>query len=70
MGIGMIFIVVLTVAVVALIARAAGGASVFNTGQTAIRQGDSETPLEILRKRYARGEIDKAEFNERRKDLA
>lgn len=28
-----------------------------------------ETPLDILKKRYARGEIDRAEFEEKRKDL-
>lgn len=29
----------------------------------------SETPLEILKRRYARGEIDRAEFEEKRRDL-
>lgn len=28
-----------------------------------------ESPLDILKKRYARGEITKAEFDERRRDL-
>lgn len=29
----------------------------------------TETPLEILKRRYARGEIDRAEFEQRRRDL-
>jgi putative membrane protein len=29
----------------------------------------NESPLEILKKRYARGEIDKAKFEEKKKEL-
>lgn len=31
--------------------------------------GGSESPIDILKKRYARGEISKEEFEERRRDL-
>ncbi len=41
--------------------------------RSAAREGpgrQAESPLEILQRRYARGEIDRAEFEEKRKDLS
>lgn len=34
-----------------------------------VNRQDAKTPLDILKKRYARGEIDKTEFEERKKEL-
>ncbi len=60
---GMIFWIVLIVGVVLLviwfIQRAAGG----GTSKT------GESALEILKKRYARGEISKEEFEEKKRDI-
>jgi len=38
-----------------------------NSGKTV---KDDNTPLDILKERYAKGEIDKEEFNEKKKDIA
>ena len=35
----------------------------------AINKSDSETPMDILKKRYAKGEITKEEFEERKRTL-
>jgi len=65
MGIGMLLFWGLIIAViVVLVVRAFGGSS----------RGDAprlpeKTALDILRERYAKGEIDKAEFEQKRNDL-
>ena len=51
---------------VLLVIRAAVG-SISTSSGTSQSTGDS--PLEILKKRYARGEIDEQEFKRRRREL-
>jgi len=66
MGIGMLLFWVLIAAVVVALIRGFGGGS----------SGGSEpgprdrTPLDILGERYARGEIEKGEFEQKRHDLS
>lgn len=71
-GIGMvhgllwwIFVILGIVLLVRLLARGGGGGAVPQPPLPA----PAETALDILKKRYARGEIDKAEFEEKRRDL-
>jgi putative membrane protein len=65
MVVGMIWMVVFWGAIVALIiwgvSRFAGGAG---------GRSDGESPLEIARRRYARGEITREQFEQLRRDLS
>ncbi len=42
--------------------------AVMNSGQSSQRQR-KETPMEILKRRYAKGEIDEEEFQRRKQEL-
>jgi len=63
MGIGMwIFWILLIVIVVALVKMAGPGSG-------SPPSTPDKSPMEILKTRYARGEIDEEEFNRRRREL-
>lgn len=57
-----IFWVLIFVGIIFLIINITKG----NTGKSFM---ENESPLEILKKRYARGEIDEEEYERRRKEL-
>lgn len=70
MGFGLIVMIVVIVAVIApvvLLVRWLSGAG--RDGQSTYVAPRGKTPLDILKERYARGEIDKDEFEERRRTL-
>ena len=60
----MVLFIAVPIALVVLLVRALTG-----TGKGRAGRATDETALDILRKRFARGEIDAAEFENRRKVL-
>ena len=64
MGIGMLVFWGLIVVAIVILVRGFGGRP--EPSEASVR---NNTPLEILRDRYARGEIDKKEFEEKRREL-
>ena len=66
MGVGMLLFWGFIIFGVVMLARGFGGSSRSGAGVPTVRE---KTALEILGERYARGEIDKAEFAQRRSDL-
>ena len=62
----MLLIVGITIAVVVMVVRWLGDAG---GSRTATPRGGRTDPLDILKERFARGEIDKDEFEERRRVL-
>ncbi len=63
-GIGMALFWGLIIAAIVMLVRGFGGGSA--AGELRARD---RTPLEILGERYAKGEIDKDEFDQKRRDL-
>lgn len=57
-----IFWILLVIVIIVIVKAISGGTS--SSGRSA-----DESPMEILRKRYARGEIDEQEFEHRRREL-
>lgn len=62
----MILVLAVIIAVAVLLVRWIGGPS---QGGASHRAPPGRTPLDILKERFARGEIDKQEFEERRRVL-
>ncbi len=73
-GFGWIFMVVFWVliiwAIVALVRGSLGKGHMCGHDHGDDAHGKDKSPLEILKERYAKGEIDKKEFEERKKDLS
>ena len=63
-GMGMIFMALFWFGVVALVVW-----GIRTTGDTRVRQDSSTRAIEILEQRYARGEIETDEFQQRRAEL-
>lgn len=65
MGLGLLFWVAIAVVLV-LAARAL----LASRGEPAARVGPRETPIDILQARYARGDISREEYEQKRRDLS
>jgi putative membrane protein len=65
MGLGLLIPLIL----IGLVALALGWKPRFNQPTPAQQSFDQQTALDILKARYARGEINKDEFDQIRKDL-
>ncbi|MEK7564897.1 MAG: SHOCT domain-containing protein [Patescibacteria group bacterium] len=73
-GFGWIFMVVfwglIIWAIIALIRGSFGRGHMCGHDHGDNTHGKDKSPLEILKERYAKGEIDKKEFEERKEDLS
>jgi putative membrane protein len=63
-GMGMIFMVLFWLGAIALVVW-----GIRSTGDTRVRRDTSNRAIEILEQRYAKGEIDTDEFQQRRAEL-
>jgi putative membrane protein len=65
-GVGMILVWVVVIALAVLVVRAIAGSG----KDTSSDPGKGKTALQILEERYARGEIEHEEFEQKRRDLS
>ncbi len=66
MGLGWIFMLLFWVLVILGIAALVRW---LGTGSSGRREAERKTPLEIIQERYARGEIKREEYEQKRRDL-
>lgn len=64
MGFGLIFVIL----IIGAVAYAVGWRPQFNQTRSA-SNNQNQTPLDILKSRYARGEISREEYEQMRRDL-
>jgi len=67
MGLGMLLFWGLIIFGIVMLVR---GVGVTSGANASIAKVSDKTPRDILAERYARGEIDKAEFEEKKRDLS
>lgn len=67
--VSLLFIVLLVVGIVYLVRAMDGGRSRWHRHDEELPARREDGAMRILRERYARGEIDREEFEQRRKDL-
>jgi len=66
-GMGIVMIIFWVIVIAAVVLLISGAFKGINSAKK--RLDDPQNPIEILKQRYARGEIDKAEFDAMRNDL-
>jgi putative membrane protein len=67
-GMGIVMMIFWIVLIGAFILLVSGAINGIRTSQQ--NDGEIQMPLEILKQRYARGEIDKAEYEDKRRNLS
>ena len=68
MGLGAIWMLLFWVFIIVIIALLIRGLA--GLGSSSAKQTAEKTPLEILKERYARGEINREEFEQKKRDTA
>ncbi len=69
MGFGMLLFWGLVIAAVAVLIKFFTGSRTFGLGEKEKPGEKEKSPLDILKERYARGEIEREEFEQKKRDL-